>query len=290
MSAVALGFVLTSAFLHASWNYLAKKSQVKLAFLWWCHLIGVLLFFPMFIFFWPQTAISPLGWVCVMSTSILHSLYFFFLGSAYEVGDLSIVYPLARGIGLLLIPLLAVTLIGEKLSTLGILGISLVISGIFLLHLPSFSKQTFSLAFGELGRRASRWALGTGGTIALYSLVDKMGVQSIYPPVYIYLMNVGMWLLLTPYVMVRKRKWLRPEWGRNKRSIFAVGFLIPFTYLLILFAMQIGKVSYVAALRETSILFSLIYGTVSLREGESGQRILGAVLIFLGSFSLGLSK
>lgn len=290
MNAVALALVLTSAFLHASWNYLAKKSQVKLAFLWWCHFIGVLLFFPMFLHFWPQTTIYPLGWACVVSTSVLHSLYFFFLGSAYETGDLSIVYPLARGIGPLLVPLLAVSLIGEELSTLGILGISLVISGIYLLHLPSFSKQTFFWAFRRLGSRASRWALGTGGTIALYSLVDKVGVDHIYPPVYLYLMSVGMWFLLTPYVMVKKRKWLRTEWESKKGSILAVGFLIPFTYLLVLFAMEMSKVSYVVALRESSILFSLIYGTISLGEEQSRQRILGAFLIFLGVFSLGLTK
>jgi uncharacterized membrane protein len=225
-----------------------------------------------------------------VSTSVLHSLYFFFLGSAYEAGDLSIVYPLARGIGPLVVPLLAVSLIGEELSTLGILGISLVISGIYILHLPSFAKQTFFSAFRGLGSRASRWALGTGGTIALYSLVDKVGVHQIYPPVYIYLMSVGIWFLLTPYVMVKKREWLRTEWESKKGSILAVGFLIPFTYLLVLFAMEVSKVSYVVALRESSILFSLIYGTISLREGESGQRILGAFLIFLGVFSLGLSK
>jgi uncharacterized membrane protein len=290
MNPVALGLVLTSALCHASWNYLTKKSQIKLAFLWWCLFIATFLYFPMFLYFWPQATISPVGWACIITTSILHALYFWFLGLAYEAGDLSIVYPLARGFGPLLVPILAVGLIGEELFGLGVIGIALIILGITLLHLPHSSNQKIPLPFLGLGGRASRLAFSTGGTIAFYSLVDKVGVHNVHPAVYIYLMTVGIWMLLTPYILVKKRMVLRQEWTANWRSIFVVGFLICFTYLLVLFAMQLSKVSYVAALRESSILFSLIYGAVGLREEFGKQRILGAALIFLGVFAIGLSR
>jgi drug/metabolite transporter (DMT)-like permease len=290
MSGMALGLVLAAAFLHATWNYLTKKSQVKLVFIWWFLLISVLLYFPLFLYFWTRTTITSVGWTCIIATSILHALYFGFLGQAYEEGDLSIVYPLARGMGPFLVPFFAVGLIKEQLSLLGIMGIGLIILGIYILHLTSFSKTTFLQPFIRLKDRSSRWALGTGVTIALYSLVDKIGVGHVYPPVYIYLMFVGAFILLSPYILMKKRLLLFEEWQKNKHTILAVGFLALFTYLLVLFAMQMSKVSYIVALRETGILFSALYGAFWLREGHVRQKIVGAILIFCGVFSIGFSK
>jgi drug/metabolite transporter (DMT)-like permease len=209
---------------------------------------------------------------------------------AYEVGDLSVVYPLARGMGPFFVPFFAVGLIQEQLSLLGILGIGLIVLGVYVLHLTSFSWKTFLLPFHMLKSRSSLWALGTGGTIVFYSLVDKIGVSNVYPPVYIYLMFAGAFILLSPYVLLKKRVFLMEEWQKNKYAILTVGFLALFTYLLVLFAMQMSKVSYIVALRESGILFSALYGTFWLRESHRDQKIVGAILIFLGVFSIGLSR
>ena len=290
MSGVALGLVLAAAFLHATWNYLTKRSQVKLIFIWWFLLISGLLYFPLFLYFWNRTTITNVGWTCIITTSVFHALYFGFLGMAYEVGDLSVVYPLARGMGPFLVPFFAVGLIKEQLSLLGIIGIGLIIVGVYALHLTSFSRRTFLVPFLTLKSRSSLWALGTGGTIVVYSLVDKIGVSNVYPPVYIYLMFVGAFILLSPYVLMKKRVLLFEEWQKNKYAILAVGFLALFTYLLVLFAMQMSKVSYIVALRESGILFSALYGTFWLHESHRDQKIVGAILIFLGVFSIGLSR
>jgi len=290
MSGMALGLVLAAAFLHATWNYLTKRSQVKLIFVWWFLLISGILYFPLFLYFWNQTTITSIGWTCIIATSILHAFYFGFLGMAYEVGDLSVVYPLARGMGPFFVPFFAVGLIQEQLSLLGILGIGLIILGVYVLHLTSFSWKTFLLPFHMLKSRSSLWALGTGGTIVFYSLVDKIGVSNVYPPVYIYLMFAGAFILLSPYVLLKKRVFLMEEWQKNKYAILTVGFLALFTYLLVLFAMQMSKVSYIVALRESGILFSALYGTFWLRESHRDQKIVGAILIFLGVFSIGLSR
>jgi drug/metabolite transporter (DMT)-like permease len=287
---MALALVLTAAFLHATWNYLTKKSQVKLIFIWWFLLISGVLYFPLCLYFWNRTPITSSGWTCIIATSLLHALYFWFLGEAYEAGDLSIVYPLARGIGPFLVPFLAVGLIKEQLSLLGIVGIGLIILGVYVLHLTSFSRMSFLQPFLALGSRSSRWALGTGATIAFYSLVDKIGVSNVYPPVYVYLMFVGAFVLLSPYVLVKKQVLLFEEWQKNKHIILAVGFLSLFTYLLVLFAMQMSKVSYIAALRESGILFSALYGTLWLQESHVNQKIAGAILIFWGVVFIGLSK
>jgi drug/metabolite transporter (DMT)-like permease len=290
MSGLALGIVAVAAFLHASWNYLAKKSRNKLAFIWWAILFSVILFFPMFIYYWPAATISSAGWVCIVATGVLHAFYFWFMAGAYERGDLSLVYPLARGSGPLFVPILAVLLLNEQLSISGVLGITFVIVGIFSIHLRSFSIQSMLEPFLALRGGASLWALCTGGTIAGYSLVDKIGVTNVYPPVYIYLMFVITLLLLSPYVFVKERLDLKKEWNINKIQILIVGFLDLFTYLMILFALQISKVSYVAAVREVSIVFSALIGIMLLQEKHAPQKLAGAVLISLGVVLIGFSR
>ena len=289
MSGLALGIVLTAALLHAGWNYLTKKSERKIVFIWWFLLIAIILYFPMFLYLWPRTAISSSGWGFVFATGLLHTLYFWFMGGAYERGDLSLVYPLSRGSGPLFVPFLAVGLIHEQLSFFGILGIAFVVIGIYVIHLRSFSGQSFLEPFRAVGGSASIWALCTGGTIAAYSLVDKVGVSLVYPPVYIYLMLAISWFLLSIYVFTKERTSLKREWQINKGPILINGFFVLFTYMMILFALRISKVSYVVAVREVSIVFSTILGIVWLREKHGRQKLFGAVLIALGVVFIGLS-
>ena len=289
MSGLALGIVLVAAFLHAGWNYLSKKSKRKIVFTWWFLLIGIILYFPMFLYFWPRANISHMGWIFIAATGVLHALYFWFMGGAYERGDLSLVYPLSRGSGPLFVPFLAVVLIHEKLSLPGIIGIALIIFGIYVLHLKSFSGQSFFAPFKALGRGASLWALCTGGTIAAYSLVDKVGVSIVYPPVYIYLMLFITWILLSPYVLAKERIRLKAEWRINKGAILASGFLVLFTYMMILFAFRMSNVSYVVAVREVSIVFSTIYGIAWLGEKNARQKLVGSVFISFGVILIGLS-
>jgi uncharacterized membrane protein len=276
--------------LHAVWNFLVKKSRIKIAFIWWAILFSTIFFFPMFLYYRPRVTISSAGWHCIFATGIFHALYFWFMGGAYQRGDLSLVYPLARGSGPLFVPILAVLLLNEQLSTPGVLGIALVIVGIFAIHLRSFSVQSAREPFMTIRGSASVWALCTGGTIAGYSLVDKIGVNIVHPPVYIYLMFVITLFLLTPWVLVKARLDLKKEWQINKMKIFIVGFLELFTYMMILFALQISKVSYVAAVREVSIVFSALIGIVLLQERNAPQKLFGAVLICAGVVLIGLSR
>jgi len=289
MTGTALSIVLVAALLHALWNYLTKTSRNKIAFIWWAILFSTIIFLPMFLYYWPTVTISAAGWGCIIATGIFHAFYFWFMSGAYQRGDLSLVYPLSRGSGPLFVPILAVLLLNEQLSALGVAGIALVIVGIFGIHLRSFSVQSMHEPFMAIRGGASLWAFCTGGTIAGYSLVDKVGVNIVHPPVYIYLMFIITLLLLTPLVFVKVRRDLKTEWKMNKIKILGVGFLQLFTYMMILFALQIGKVSYVAAVREVSIVFSALIGTVLLREKNAPQKFFGAVLICAGVIFIGLS-
>ncbi len=289
MTDTALILVIIAAFLHALWNYLAKKSRHKMAFIWWFILCAIVLYLPMFWFFFKGAKISALGWTCIVATGILHTFYFFFVGRSYRQGDLSVVYPLARGFGPFWVPILAVILLREQLTGPGIIGIGLVVAGIYVIHLKSFSAKTVFEPFRAIRQPASVWALLTGCTIAAYSLVDKVGIQSVQPPVYIYFMFLIPLLLLTPYVLIKEQAVLKEEWQLNKGSIMVVGFLVVFTYLLVLFAMQTSSVSYVVAARELSIVFSALFGTFWLGEGHWRTRLPGAILIALGVGIIGLS-
>jgi drug/metabolite transporter (DMT)-like permease len=290
MTGTALSMVLVAALLHALWNYLTKTSRNKIAFIWWAILFSTIIFLPMFLYFWPTVTISAAGWGCIVATGVFHAFYFWFMGGAYQRGDLSLVYPLSRGSGPMFVPILAVLLLKEQLSPLGVAGIALVIGGIFGIHLRSFSVQSMREPFMAIRGGASLWAICTGATIAGYSLVDKIGVHIVHPPVYIYLLFAITLVLLTPSVLVNARRDLKKEWKINKIKILGVGFLELFTYLLILFALQISKVSYVAAVREVSIVFSALIGILLLREKNAPQKLFGAVLICSGVFLISLSR
>ena len=228
MSTLALGIVLFAALFHAGWNYLTKKSIEKIVFVWWFLLVTLVIYLPMVVYFWPQTSLSVKGMACILGSALLHTIYFWTLSKAYEGGDLSLVYPIARGSMPLFVTVLAVLLIQEKLSVLGISGIILVVLGIYVIHLRSFAGRSFLEPFQALHGGASLWALSTGGSNGIGSLVDKVGVGSVYPPVYIYLMFTGVWLLLAPYILLKKRAELKTEWQANRNSILAVGFLVTF--------------------------------------------------------------
>jgi drug/metabolite transporter (DMT)-like permease len=290
MSGIALAIVLASAFLHAGWNYLLKTSERKIVFIWWFLLASVVMYVPVFMYYYPKITIPPTGWLCIVATGLIHGVYFGCMGGAYQRGDLSLVYPLARGSGPLFVPVLAVILLKEEVAPLGMLGIALIIGGIYCVHLRSFTASAFLEPFRALKGGASLWALFTGLAIASYSLVDKVGVGLVYPPVYIYLLLLITWLVITPWVLIRERRWLVSEWRQHTGPIFGVGFLSGFTYLMILFALQISKVSYVAAVREVSIILSAYFGIVWLGESHGRQKLAGAVLITAGVIAIGLSR
>ncbi|MDD1749049.1 MAG: DMT family transporter [Methanothrix sp.] len=285
-----MSIVLASAFLHAGWNFLLKKSERKIVFIWWFLLVCGFVYFPAFLYYLPEIAIPARGWYCIVATGLLHGIYFWCIGGAYQRGDLSLVYPLARGSGPLFIPILAVILLQEEIAPLGMTGIALIVAGIYCSHLCSFSGFAFLEPFRALKGGASPWALFTGLAIASYSLVDKVGVGLVYPPVYIYIMFLITLLAITPWVLIRERRWLKSEWQNRKGSIVVVGFLSGFTYLMILFALQMSKVSYVAAVREVSIVLSAFFGIVCLGEKNWRQKLIGAVLITGGVISIGLSR
>ena len=284
MTATALLLVLGAAVLHAGWNALTKRAGDPVVFLWWVGLLGSALYAPVALVILLRDGFTVTAIPFVLGTIVLHALYFFTLGRAYTTGDLSLVYPIARGVGVALVPIAALALWDERLSPLGTLGVILVASGIFFLHWrPGAWTRAVFLASG------TGWALVTGVLIASYSLLDKAGVARLHPIAYIWLMELGSCALLMPVALARGEL-TRREWRINRGTIAAAALMSPTGYLLVLFAFQFGKTGYVVAARETSIVLSAIIGSVWLKEGGLGRRLAGAGVVLAGVACVAMAR
>jgi len=291
MTTLALILILVSALGHSSWNYLTKSSRHKVVFLWLMLISsGVIYGVP----FWYRLSSHPIpasGWPYIIATCVIHALYFSFLGMAYKHGDLSTVYPVARGTAPALIPFVAMLWPGEHPSALGAGGIALVVIGIQIVSLPGLSRAALSRFWRALSRGPVGFAFLTGLMTTAYTLVDRGGVHRVDPFVYIYLQMVITAFFLMPWMVTRKRGEIQYEWRANKWRAGAVGLLCVGSYGLVLTAMTMPvKISYIAAGRECSILFSTLLGILILREPRGLQKIIGAVVIVLGIGCIAFAK
>ena len=200
MTATALALVIGAAVLHSAWNALTKRALDPLAFLWSSVSLASLLLGPLA--FWKLRAegLPPAALPFVGATILLHALYFFALGRSYRWGEFSLVYPIARGLGVALVPILALPLFDEHLSPVGTTGVALVVLGIIGLHLTPGSWRA-GASKAKLVGPGTWWALFTGLTIAAYSLVDKAGVARLHPIPYIALLGLGSLVLLLPAIL-----------------------------------------------------------------------------------------
>ncbi len=288
MTGAALALVIGAAILHSAWNALTKRALDPLVFLWSSVSLATLLLGPLV--FWRLAAEGfPLAALpFVVATIALHALYFFALGRSYRSGEFSLVYPIARGLGVALVPVLALFLFDERLSPLGTAGVAGVVLGIVGLHLGPRSWSATTPRPGGVGA-GTWWALLTGLTVALYSLVDKAGVARLHPVPYIGLLGLGSIVLLFPVVLARRGA-LSREWAANWRSILAASTMNLTAYLLVLFAFRLSKTGYVVAAREVSIVFSAIIGSLWLGEGRLGPRLAGAAVVLAGVVCVALAR
>jgi drug/metabolite transporter (DMT)-like permease len=289
MSPLALLLILVATLSHASWNLLAKQSRDRLAFLWWTGVAGTMLYLPAALAVAPAWTPSAADWAGVAGGAVIRAGYFAALGTAYARGDLSLVYPLARGTAPILVPPLAMLLLGERPSPLGWAGIALIGLGVYTLHLPGFGRATWLAPLRALRSAPAGYALLTGCFTTTYSLVDAWNIRRGVPPLlYAYLTIPVAALLLTP-VVARPPAALAAARRAGGLAIVAVGVLMTGGYLLVLLALRLAPVSYVAPARELSIVVGTLLGVVALREPYPVPRLGGASLIVAGVALLALA-
>ena len=287
MSPVALGLVIGAAVIHAGWNALAKRGTDPLAFLALCSCVAAPLLLPLAAPMLWHEGLPTRALPFVLGTIALHVVYFVALGRAYSTGAYSIVYPIARGLGVALVPAGAYVLLDERLSPIGIIGIAFVVAGVLTLHQVG---HRHAIATGAPLGAATLWAVVTGLSIASYSLLDKAGVARLHPVPYMLLMEAGCGLVLFPATLLTRPATMRREWSKNWRTILAVGAMSAAGYTLVLLAFRISKAGYVVAARELSIVLSALIGTLWMGEGRVGPRLAAATIVLAGVACVALAR
>jgi drug/metabolite transporter (DMT)-like permease len=285
MSGWALTLILAAALTHATWNLLNKRASGHATFTWLVAILSALLYAPATITILEVWRIQ-LNFITVglmAGSAALHSAYFVLLNQGYRAGDLSLVYPLARGTGPLLSSAAAILFLGERPSWIAVGGALLIIGGVIVL-----STNLATLRESQ-ARDAIVYALITGLFIAAYTLWDKQAVShfAVAPLVLDWGANVGRAIFLTPFAL-RYPDETMTEWREHKYEAIACAVLIPLAYILVLTAMQFTPVSYVAPAREISILIGTLMGTRLLGEGDASRRLAGACAMVLGVVGLAI--
>jgi drug/metabolite transporter (DMT)-like permease len=282
VSPTAFALIAAAACAHAAWNFYAKQARGGLAFVWLAGLCAVVAYaLPAAI----QVALSSktitaAGIAFMAGSGCLHSLYFTTLQRGYAEGELSVVYPLARGTGPALTVLAAVVILGERPGAIALVGAALVVIGVLSLAAGHRHSPRSSIVF----------ALLTGVTIAAYTLWDAHAVEDLAQPTIAYYWGSELtraFVLAGP--ALRNRAGLRTALAHDRKAILAVGLLSPLAYILVLVALTLAPVSIVAPGREASIVIASLLGTRLLGEGDPTRRAAAAIVILAGIACLAVS-
>lgn len=277
LGSVALALILVSAVIHATWNLFAKRLPGGAEGVWLFTTISAVAFAPFVavVVFWSGYRPDGRDWLFLVGTGILQTFYFTVLRRGYATGDLSVVYPLARGSGPLAAILLAVVLIGERPGPLTFAGAAIIAAGAFLLATPFRGG-------GDHGA-AARVGLAIGLIIGVYTAWDGYAVGTLAIPalVLIWFADAGRSLLLLP-VAARRKDSIRATWKSHRLEAASIGILSTTSYLLVLVAMTIAPVSSIAPAREVSIVIGTLLGMLVLGEPVGPRRIIASVAIAAG--------
>jgi drug/metabolite transporter (DMT)-like permease len=291
-----LGIVAVSALLHAAWNVLLKTTGDPLRTSGRLLASSAAVYLPVAIVAWVivgRPAIPPEAVALGVLSALLQATYFVLLSSAYRHGDLSLVYPLARGSAPLFAVIAGVAVLGERLAMVGWLGVASLLAAVIV------SQRPWRLLRRGAGRRpdtAVLFALATGMSIASYSAVDRVGSRLVEPWIFAAIFFPLSAVFLAAWIRIGD--WRRAEstvaaappapWGRAT----ATGLISLAAYLLILFAYTLAPLTIVAPLRESAVV--LVSGWASVRLGEAATRhelvarLIAATLVVVGVGMLAL--
>lgn len=262
--------ILLSALFHATWSAIIKSSSNPLSLMGITSLMEIIIFIPL-TFYVPFPTLEI--WFFLLATVIIHVLYRLNVIYSYKYGDLSFVYPIARGGSSLLIALFSIIFLSTSINTYGFGGIIIVCLGLFLI--------SFSLKI-KFNRAAFFLALSTAVLITLYTLVDGIGVRKAENGFtyifWLFALN-GVPLLI---ISIFSKKGLRDRSSYTIKSGIAAGFFATSSYALVVWGMQFIEIAYVSSIREISIVIAAIIGLLFLAEKEAKKRIIPSILIVLG--------
>ena len=292
MDSLALALVLVSAVMHASWNILLKTAGDPLRTATAGMIAASLVIVPGSAAVWwllGRPPVPPEGIAVGFVSGLAEIAYFVFLAAAYRRGDLSVVYPLARGTAPLLIVLIGVVVLGERLVPMAAAGVALLLAGLLTVQRP------WRLLRGRHAaeRGAAMFALLTALMIATYTSIDRVGSQLVPPWLYAAI------LWMVGAIGLAGIGWLRPRIAGGAfaptapldlRRAVVTGMLTLGGYLLVLFALSRAEVAIVGPLRESAVVITAAWGVLVLREAaarrEIGLRLAGSGLVLAGAAML----
>jgi drug/metabolite transporter (DMT)-like permease len=278
MPAGAVGLVAVAAVCHATWNLIAKRTGGGLPFLWLYGIASTLLILPVA---WIEVArmdrsLDGADLIAVVGSGFIHVFYFSLLQGGYRNGDLSVVYPVARGSGPLIAAATSIAVLGERPGPIAIAGGIALLGGVI-------AMSGIALDRLRLDRSVTLGIL-TGVSIACYTLWDRRSVATLdLPPVFYFWGSTAAYtVLITPAVAGRantlSRQFARDHW----KPATAVALLSAASYSLVLTAMTMAPLSYVATLREASILVATVLGVRFLGESITQRKVIAAAAIVIG--------
>ena len=292
MTATGILLVVLSAATHAYWNFLLKRSGGTQLFVGLSKVGEVVMFAPFFLVvvaphvarYDGLLALSAVGAAFVLVNYVC-------LAWAYSHGDLSFVYPIARGGILLFLPILAYVTIGERLSTLGVFALALIVIGIIVLQLPALEWKALRTLGTRVRSPATAFALAAALAAACYTLWDKRAVQRVPAFAYIYVYTAMTAAAYAAFVWRRyPRAEIAAQWRAHRSAIAQVGFFNITSYLLVLIALRTGTSSYVIALRQLSIAVGVVLGGWLLREQISTPKRIAIGLLVVGCVLVGMAR
>ena len=279
MSDAVFALIAAAAVAHATWNLTIKRAHTSgTRFLWLTFVVAVVVFAPFGIVSLTTAGSAlPLLLLLAIGSGILQLGYFLLLQRGYRLGDVSIVYPLARGIGPLLSVLFGMALFGERPGAVALIGAGVLIAGVVVIGLAGGRAR-----FGH-NRVGILYGLLVGVVIAAYTLWDANAVARMHLPTlgYFWVTILVQLVVFAPFALrraARTARIARTHW----RAVTAVGILSPLAYVLILFAFTLAPVSLVAPAREVSVVLVALGGWLLFREPHPVQRIVGSIIVLGG--------
>lgn len=272
--------VFVAAFLHAWWNFLAKTIPSGAPFVWLSAVCSTVLLLPVIIWYSMVYGfeVDARGWFFLAVTAVVHLVYFLWLQRGYLAADLSVVYPLARGTGPVFSTLGAVIFLNEKLSWTAVGGLCLVVVGVALVAgLTNASWRTARTRDGIF------YGLTTGLLIAAYTVWDGYSVKILWlSPLLVEFFSHPVRVAVLGGVARKRWPEVVQVWRVHRRNVLIISTAGPLGFMLVLFAMQVAPIHFVAPARELSIVIGVLLGGRLLTEAHFKTRLAGAVLIVAG--------
>jgi drug/metabolite transporter (DMT)-like permease len=273
----ALVLVLIAAFAHATWNFAAKRigDGGGVPFVWLFQTISVAIYVPVAALL-GDVSPHPSWFLAAVLSAALHNSYALLLQRGYAAGDMSVVYPVARGTGPLVSVPAAMLVLGERPGPLALVGAAAVVLGVFVIGLGAGEHRAFTAT-------SVRWGVLTGLGIVPMTLWDAYSVRTLgVPPLGLFCSRaIIQVLMLTPPVLWRRERVGR-LWRAHRREVLAVAVLGPLASVLVLQALRLAPVSMVAPTRELSIVLGALIAWRWLGEPNPARRLTGAVVVLAG--------